>query len=174
MEIKEIYVDVIGYENSYNISNLGNVISLDRYVWNGKVNHIRKGESIKTIINNSGYKCVNLRINGGLKTFTIHRLVAMCFLKHNSDGTNKNVIDHIDGNKLNNDYKNLRIVTNRENLSNYKNVTSKYTGVHFHSKNKKWNANIWHNNKRIFLGTFNNEIDAHLSYQKYLKEKVLC
>lgn len=82
-------------------------------------------------------------------------------------------IDHIDGNGLNNTRENLRIVTPRENCANNKtkiNKTSKYIGVYWYRKFKKWSADIWVNHKKEFLGYYDNEIDAHLAYQEYVKK----
>jgi frataxin-like iron-binding protein CyaY len=167
MENKEIWKHLKRFDN-YKVSNYGNVLNIKT----GKL--LKKGLSGRNIEKGICYYRVTLFDNKKSKTILVHVLVAECFLNHKPDGTNKKVVDHIDKNKLNNNSNNLRILTNRENLSMYENKTSKYTGVHFHSKNKKWNANIWHNKKKVFLGTFEKEIEAHFAYQKYLKEKVLC
>ena len=163
----EEWKEIENFEN-YKVSNYGNVLN------SNTGNLLKKGLTGRNIEKGVCYYRVSLSANKKSKTILVHNLVAECFLNHKTDGTNKMVIDHIDKNRLNNNSSNLRILTNRENLSMYENKTSKYTGVHYHSKNKKWNANIWHNKKKVFLGTFENELDAHLAYQKYLKEKVLC
>lgn len=59
-----------------------------------------------------GYKTVKLKINGR-KTMRVHRLVAMAYVPNPE---NKPCVDHIDGNKTNNHYSNLRWCTNGENL----------------------------------------------------------
>lgn len=113
----EVWKDISGYEGLYQISDLGNVRSLDRYV-----NHSRsgkrfcKGHQMATHINNAGYICVNLSKDGKYKSFDVHRLVAMVFLAvANIDGLE---VNHIDENKKNNVVTNLEWVTKKQN-NNY-------------------------------------------------------
>lgn len=82
------------------------------------------------------------------------------------------IIDHINGNGLDNRKSNLRICTQSENLRNrskpkWKKTTSKYKGVSF-VKNRKtpWRSYIQINKKYKHLGHFNNEIDAAIAYNK--------
>ena len=74
------------------------------------------------------------------------------------------VVDHIDGDRLNNDVSNLRIVSNRENTSSYKNKTSKYVGVSYHKRSKKYQSSIYLNGKSTFIGRFDTEEEAHKAY----------
>jgi len=106
-----------------------------------------------------GYLAVNL--SG--KTFYIHKLVAIHFLNHEPNGMNQ-VVDHIDGNKLNNEYTNLRIVSQRENSSLKNRGTSKYVGVCWFSAKRKWKAQAYINGKQKHLGLFDNELDARNAY----------
>ena len=78
------------------------------------------------------------------------------------------MVDHIDGNGLNNQKNNLRIVTQRQNLQHRINYpkTSKYPGVHLLKINKKWRAQARIDGKKKALGTFSEEIDAFVAYQK--------
>jgi len=77
------------------------------------------------------------------------------------------VTDHIDGNGLNNQRKNLRIVTVRGNGQNRHQLkSSKYPGVSWHKKTKKWMASIQINYKRIFLGVHPIEEEAYQAYKK--------
>jgi hypothetical protein len=72
-------------------------------------------------------------------------------------------IDHINNNPLDNRKENLRILNAQQNSQNKvsnKTSTSKYVGVSFNTKNKKWVATISVNNKKIHLGSFNDEIEA--------------
>jgi len=76
-------------------------------------------------------------------------------------------IDHIDGNSLNNQKLNLRVADQRTNCQNlHISKTSKYPGVHHHSKNNKWIAQIQKGNKRFHLGCFDTEKEA---YKKYME-----
>lgn len=110
----EMYVDIQGYEGYYQISNHGNVRSLDRVIKEktGKTQTI-KGRVLKQRINPSGYYYVGLRKNSRKATFAVHQLVAQAFLD-NPD--NKPTVNHIDGNKLNNSVANLEWSTYSENL----------------------------------------------------------
>ncbi len=100
----ERWKDVPGYENLYKISTHGNVYSF-----------ISKRFLRPSINKKTKYKCVVLFKNQSAKTWKIHRLVANTFIP-NPD--NKPFIDHIDGNKLNNNVENLRWVTAKENSNN--------------------------------------------------------
>jgi hypothetical protein len=75
----------------------------------------------------------------------------------------KRQIDHIDGDGLNNRINNLRDVTCRENLKNSRlrsNNTSGVSGVYFHKPSGKWQALIFTNSGRKYLGTFVDIKDA--------------
>jgi hypothetical protein len=86
---------------------------------------------------------------------------------------NKVFVDHIDLNKLNNKLSNLRWATYSENSLNvqYKSIgTSKYKGVSWSKGRKKWISNISINNKQNFIGAFDLELEAALSYNQKAKE----
>lgn len=79
----------------------------------GKIKNIKTGKYLKGSINTHGYLTVRIKNNNGyFITKTIHGLMAKTFLKYKE---NNLVVDHIDGNKLNNDIKNLELVTSKEN-----------------------------------------------------------
>jgi hypothetical protein len=83
------------------------------------------------------------------------------------------VVDHIDHNGLNNRKKNLRLCTFAENCRNLRNIrpkTSRYKGVCWNKKLKKWAAAISCNNKTYHLGYFKNEIKAARAYDKAAKK----
>ena len=81
------------------------------------------------------------------------------------------VVDHIDGNGLNNQRSNLRYATKRQNSQNrHENKTSKYPGVSWHKRNNKWRSDIRINGKKITLGYFDDEHAAFMSY----KNAVYC
>lgn len=95
------------------------------------------------------------------KTIFMHRLIL------NPDG--KLHVDHINGNKLDNRKINLRICSHAENIRNrgkHKKKSSKFKGVWFFVRAKKWKASIYFNSKNIYLGTFLNEVDAALTYNE--------
>lgn len=118
-QIKEEWKDVINYEKSYEVSNLGNVRSKSRFFTNkrGYKRYI-EGRVLKHIGESNWYKSVNL----SRKTFRIHRLVAQAFIPNIE---NKPYINHIDGDKTNNNVKNLEWCTPKENSEH-----SVKTGLH--------------------------------------------
>lgn len=84
-------------------------------------------------------------------------------------------VDHINGNKLDNRRKNLRIATKSQNAVNrpkfIKNATSKYKGVHWYrsyvkGKTPHWRAEIRFHRKAIRLGRFETEKEAAIAYNK--------
>jgi len=156
----EVWKDVIGYDEMYQVSNYGNVKSF-KY---GKERILKPG------VSSTGYYIVSLSVNNTGHTKKVHQLVAMAFLNHTPCGL-RLVVNHKDFNKLNNNLSNLEIVTNREN-SNQKRFksSSKYVGVGWHKPLSKWRAYINTKGKVKHLGYFENEYDAHLTYQKSLKE----
>lgn len=160
----EVYKD-IPLNKNYQVSNFGNVRSKPFVVIrkDGK-KYTNKGICLKQSVNNN-YLCVCI----GDKKRYVHQLVALTFLNHNTDGTNKIVIDHLDSNKLNNKLENLQLVSNRHNCSKEVRGVSKYVGVSWIESRKRWNAQILINGKQTFLGRFINEYDAHLAYQNKLK-----
>ncbi len=79
------------------------------------------------------------------------------------------IVDHIDGNKLNNCRDNLRICTrvqNSQNMARHKNNTSGYKGVSFNKARNKWDAYITVYGKRRNLGRFKTDLEAALAYDK--------
>lgn len=87
------------------------------------------------------------------------------------------LVDHIDGNGLNNQRSNLRMVTVTENNLNHKKskrgkngkCSSVYKGVSFNKKLNKWAAYITIKFKRVHLGCFNKEIEAAKRYDVFAK-----
>lgn len=170
---KEIWKDIEGYEGYYQVSNLGRVKSLKRFAKHPKGGKKVVNERVlKENLGKKGYLTVSLYRNGG-KTKEIHQLVAMEFLNHTPCGY-RMVVDHIDNNKINNRFDNLRIVTQRENTSKkHIKSSSEYTGVSWCRRSNKWLAAIRINGRKKSLGLFLNEIDAHNAYQDMLK-KIEC
>ena len=86
------------------------------------------------------------------------------YLMGNPDGL---MVDHIDGLRLNNCRSNLRVATAQENSWNrgaHRWGTSKYRGVHWHKKDRKWQAAIRLNGKQKYIGSFGSEEDAATAY----------
>lgn len=77
--------------------------------------------------------------------------------------------DHVDGDGLNNQRSNLRISSQTENMHNRRKLivgTSKYKGVCWYRRERKWRARIRVNRKLISLGYFASETDAALAYNR--------
>ena len=82
-------------------------------------------------------------------------------------------INHIDGNRLNNQKSNLRLATSSQNKINRgprKDNQSGYKGVSWHNQRKKWTARIMISGKYKHLGLFENLIEAARSYNKAASE----
>ena len=109
----EIWKDIIGYESKYQISNFGRVKGLDRKIIYGDESkgeyHTKKESILKSTITGH-YEMIKLEGNNSV---TIHSLVANHFIPKIE---NKNYINHIDQNPLNNFYKNLEWCTQSENI----------------------------------------------------------
>lgn len=74
------------------------------------------------------------------------------------------VVDHKDGNGLNNCKTNLKICTVSENGLNWFYSRNSYRGVYFHKDSGKWVSELRHNNVRYCIGSFKNEKDAAIAY----------
>jgi hypothetical protein len=77
------------------------------------------------------------------------------------------LIDHLNNIPLDNRTPNLRKATqsqNQQNINKRKNTSSRFIGVCFRTRFKKWSSHIDHNKKRIHLGYFDKEIDAAHAY----------
>jgi hypothetical protein len=84
------------------------------------------------------------------------------------------VVDHINGNKLDNRRENLRICSAAENRWNRPKPQcasrSQYKGVHFIPTSDRWRAAIYVKHKKHNLGTFATELDAAQAYDRAAKE----
>lgn len=166
---QEIWRDVVSYEGAYRVSNYGNIKSIERFIVrkNGSIIPIKE-RILKFCLNKkTGYFHVSL--SGKVKT--IHIIVSEAFLGF-KQCNGKLCINHIDGDKHNNNLSNLEIVTQRYNVSvglRTKNKTSEYLGVSFHNGHKKWRAEIRHLKDCKTIGYFDSEIEASNAYQKALK-----
>lgn len=109
-----MWKDIKGYEGLYQVSNLGRVKSLDRYV-NGRIGkQFIYGRILINCSQVNGYKYVALCKDGNKKTFRIHRLVAQAFI---SNPYNKLEVNHKDEDIINNLVGNLEWSTPKENAN---------------------------------------------------------
>lgn len=141
----------------YSVSSLGNVR-------NDKRNKPKVG------FNNHGYIRIQLSKEGKQSKCYLHRLVALAFIPN---PLNKSDVDHIDGQKQNNNVSNLRWATHSENLINIsksKQNTSGIKGVHFRKDKQKYQATITIKDKRVHIGYFKTIEEAKEARIKCVKE----
>lgn len=110
--------------------------------------------------NNCG-KSIYARTNaGGISSFYMHIFIMKPHARFD--------VDHLNGNGLDNRRENLRVASrsqNNQNQINYReNKTSKYKGVSWDARRKKWFGKITDHRKQIFLGYFSSEIEAAFAY----------
>ena len=109
--------------------------------------------------NNLGYNIISITTNKIIKHYRVHRIIYWLYNREWDIENPKLVIDHFDRNKINNDISNLRHVTHQENCFN-KDVK----GYSWYKKCNKYQAQIMLNGKRIYLGYFKTEEEAHQAY----------
>jgi len=131
--------------------------------------HLKKGDEWKERkkqTGKNGYNFLQFMVNKKRYSVYLHRLV---YWLHNRDWdildpSMENRIDHIDGNKQNNNIENLRVVTHQENNWNRTNAKG-YTLFR-----GKWMSQIFINRKKIHLGLFDKEDDARNAYLEAKKK----
>lgn len=110
--MKEIWKDIKGYEGLYQVSNLGRVKALAKRIDKGKCHRIFPEKILVPIETNRGYLRIKICKDRKIYKLRIHRLVAEAFIINIE---NKPEVNHIDGNKKNNNINNLEWVTSKEN-----------------------------------------------------------
>ena len=113
----EIWKDITGFENMYQVSNLGRVKSLPKLkrvtVFNkAHIKIMTKERIIGGSLDKSGYIQINLRKNRKIKKYRIHRLVAEAFLPPIAGC---NIVNHKNGIKNDNRLSNLEWCTEKDN-----------------------------------------------------------
>lgn len=170
----EIWIDIENFEGRYQISNHGNC----RSIQNNHGTYRIKEKRAYTRSSTCKYLYVNLSKKDVSHTDAVHRLVAKAFIP-NPD--NKPMVNHLDGDKLNNNAWNLEWVTCSENhkhafatgLRNAQHCIdrflgkkygndSKYHNVSWDTTRGKWKASLKHNRKTVCQKRFDSEIDAAL------------
>ena len=125
-------MDIIGYTDY--------LIYDDGRVYSKKSNKflVQKLSGRDYLLEGGGYNKVVLSLNGKTKNKIIHRLVAEHYIPNPN---NLKCVDHIDRNKQNNHYTNLRWTTyqkNSQNTDKFRNNTSGHKGINFKKKDKLW------------------------------------
>lgn len=121
---QEIWLPVVDYEGYYEISNLGNLRSVDRIVRHkSSGTMLRRGRPMRQNKNRYGYVDVKLGKLGVEKSHLVHRLVAIAFLDNVED---KPQVNHKNGVKWDNNLENLEWATKSENrLHSYQKLNAK-------------------------------------------------
>lgn len=119
----EVFVPVLGYEEFYSISNIGNVKS---HKPSKSKSYFKRPSFLLKPTDVSGYKKVSLSKNNSPKNFYVHRLVAIAFIPNPE---NKPHINHINGLKLDNRVENLEWVTAKENINHSWKVLKKHNPI---------------------------------------------
>ena len=173
----EIWKDILGYEDLYEVSSYGQIRSKDHTVpcRNGKTRLV-KGTVRKPQYNRKGYMIVVLCKENQLKTFTVHQLVAQAFIPGFQKGDE---INHKDGNPANPRLSNLEKtnpslnqlhavrtgLTQKRSVSMYRNVTF----ISNPKSKARWAGSIRHNGKSTYgWKTFMTEIEAAKYVDKLL------
>ena len=104
--MKEIWKDILEYEGLYQVSNLGRIKSLAN-----KSNH-KKEIIMRQHLNHKGYCVLSLCKNYKRQSKSVHRIVAQAFIPNSN---NLPQVNHIDGNKTNNNVNNLEWCNNSYN-----------------------------------------------------------
>lgn len=156
-----------GFGGKYSVTETGQIYShrrkdaCNRTKWGMflQPNKTRLGYLVASLFDNNTHK---------IRFIRIHRLVAEYFLGL-KDGE---IVDHIDGNRLNNNVSNLRICTPSQNQGNRKlskNSTSGFKGVCWQKNLKKWQMACRIGGKRVYAW-FDDKEDAARAYDKVASE----
>jgi hypothetical protein len=115
IEVWKSLKNIVKNGENYEVSNLGNVRSIDRYVTNSNgITKLIKGKILKKGNHTGGYHNVALTLNGNPKSYYVHILVAKTFIINSE---NKPEVNHKDGDKKNNQVVNLEWSTPKENTA---------------------------------------------------------
>ena len=119
--MEEVWKDIEGYEGYYQVSSIGRVRSVDRYVnhggKSGKGLSLKNGRILKPTLSGKGYPSVMLSKNSKPKRMLVHRLVAEAFIpnpynydeiNHKSEVKTENFVENLEwcDRKYNNNYGN--------------------------------------------------------------------
>lgn len=114
---------------------------------------------------------INLGPQGPI-TKHAHRIVVERKFGKGPDWSKREVVDHINGNKLDNRRENLRIVSIRENtVAGLRMRSDKIKNCTFHKQCKKWQAQVTRYGKTIYLGLFESESKALQASASYIKKE---
>lgn len=127
--------------------------------WKKQISRVQAGAMAGAMVNG------RLRVSYKGKSYGVHRIV---YLMHN--GSVPEIIDHIDGNPLNNRIENLREATQLQNMWNQKIKSTNKTGVkgvHWNKRIKKYYAACMVNGTTHQIGKFDKLEDAKVAVETF-------
>jgi hypothetical protein len=164
--MKEVWKNVVGFENIYQVSNFGNII------------RVSKDSLLKPTLNRYGYLYVSLSNNGSSVKKTVHQIVATAFI---GDFNYGDIVNHIDGVKTNNHISNLEKSTTQDNnIHSFKLGLRKRPGSSEYycvgTVRKKYKDKVYisyvsiikDKGKVVFKKQFKTEVEAALAVDAYL------
>ena len=142
---------IYGYDGNYEVNELGQV---------------RKIIMLTPSVNNKGYLRLNFPLNGKQKCAFVHRLVAQAFIENSN---NYPQVNHIDGNKKNNNVNNLEWCDNSMNMLHF---WRKRNGVVFTDEEKKSIQKEYNSNKECTLKKLAEKYHSNIcTIWRIIKEK---
>lgn len=134
------WLPVVGYEGVYEVSENGDILSMSRIKSNQHGEYITKERLLKSATDRGGYKYVYLTDKQGYSRFIyVHRIVAQCFLEKD---VKREFVNHINGIKTDNNYRNLEWVTKSENTAHAYSIGSMGIGINIRSGSKNKSAKL--------------------------------
>ena len=130
-------------------------------IWRRSSKSITKGKIAGTV-KSRGYRIVNFRG----KSYPVHRIV---WLLCTGQDPYPHCVDHVNGDRADNCFENLRLATVAENTRNQKlhpKNTSGYKGVSYIKRTGKWDARIKKEYKQYCLGVYSTKEEAYAAYCK--------
>ena len=134
--MEEIWKHIHELDDLYLVSNFGRIKGLKREYFSGPSNNTKKIIEERIVhqkINNKGYAYCSLSVNGKIQQFFVHRMVALYFVPGRTE--ENNIVNHKDGNPLNNYADNLEWCNQKYNL-NYGDRSKKF--IETMNTTKKW------------------------------------
>ena len=179
LSVNQVWQDIPDYEGLYQVSNTGLVKSKARICIHKTGRKQRVTEKIlkNSTKKSSAYHVVLLSKGGVATGFKVSRLVAKAFIPNPN---NYKIVNHIDGNKGNNNIENLEWCTAtwnnihafevlKRDRKQTQTIKSEHLGIVWDKNRFKWQASLSRNSKDYFVGRFETEEQAFVAREKFKK-----